>query len=118
MMSKKSMKPIAAAMGAAFAGTLLVAGSAGAAQNPFGMTELHGGYMQLAEAKCGAAKSAEAKCGAQKKAESKCGANKTMSDGKCGGAKAKAMPDGKCGTAKCGGAKAKSMHDGKCGSAK
>jgi uncharacterized low-complexity protein len=78
-MSNKNIKPVAAAIGAAFAGSMLVAGAANAAANPFGLTELSGGYVQVAsahEGKCGAGK-----CGGAKPAEGKCGA------GKCGGGK-------------------------------
>ena len=119
-MSKKNMKPVAAAIGAAFAGSMLLAGAAGAAGNPFALTELNGGYAQIAdnhmEGKCGGNKPAEGKCGAgkcggEKPAEGKCGA------GKCGGAK---PAEGKCGGAKpaegkCGGAK---PAEGKCGAGK
>ena len=105
-MSKKTIKPVAGAVGAAIAGTMMLAGAAVAADNPFGMTELNHGYMQIASA-------ADGKCGASKEAapaptEGKCGASKTAApapaEGKCG---AKEQPvkkkvDGKCGTAKCG----------------
>ena len=67
------------------------AGAANAAGNPFGLSELSGGYAQLAEGKCGAGK-----CGGSKGMEGKCGA------GKCGGSKG---AEGKCGAGKCGGAK-------------
>ena len=98
MNNKTSLKPVAAAIGAAFAGSMLLTGSAGAAENPFGLSELGGGYMQVAEAaegKCG-----EGKCGGDKAktAEGKCG------EGKCGGDKAKTA-EGKCGEGKCGGKK-------------
>ena len=79
-MSKKThMKPVAAAIGAALAGSLAM-GTATAADNPFGLSELGSGYMQLAgtEGKCG-----EGKCGGEKatSTEGKCG------EGKCGGKK-------------------------------
>ncbi len=93
-------KPLALAIGSAFAATLAVAPVAHAADNPFGMTELSGGYMQIAmEGKCGGDKAT--------KAEGKCG------EGKCGGDKAM-KSEGKCGEGKCGGSKASS--EGKCGS--
>ena len=63
-MSNKHMKPVAAAIGAAFAGSMLMAGAANASGNPFGLSELSGGYAQVAsntEGKCGAGK-----CGAAK----------------------------------------------------
>ena len=115
-MSKKSIKPVAAAIGAAFAGSMLLAGGASAATqagNPFGLAELNGGYAQIAsnhgEGKCGGAKPAEGKCGgaAPKAAEGKCGAGKCggsmekSAEGKCGGAAPKAA-EGKCGAGKCG----------------
>ena len=108
MSSKTMKKPIAAAIGAAFVGTLAATGSI-AAENPFGVQELKSGYMQLAEGKCGEGKCGgakadknsegkcgEAKCGGNKKPEGKCG------EGKCGGDK---KPEGKCGEGKCGGSK-------------
>lgn len=116
-MSKKTMKPVVAAIGAAFAGSMLMAGAANAAANPFGLNELNGGYVQIAdnhEGKCGASKEAEGKCGAgkcggsKKEAEGKCGA------GKCGGSKKEA--EGKCGAGKCGGSKKEA--EGKCGGSK
>jgi uncharacterized low-complexity protein len=101
-MSKKSIKPVAGAVGAAIAGTMMLAGAASAADNPFGMTELNHGYMQIASA-------ADGKCGAKKvEEEAKCGASKQAApapaEGKCGAKEApvKKKVDGKCGTAKCG----------------
>ena len=115
-MSKKSMKPVAAAIGAAFAGSMMLAGAANAASatgNPFGLAELNGGYAQIAnnaEGKCGAGK-----CGGSKAAEGgegKCGA------GKCGGSKAAEGGEGKCGAGTCGGSKAAEGGEGKCGAGK
>ena len=109
-MAKKSLKPVAAAVGAAFAGSMMLSGNAAAETNPFGMTELNSGYMQVAsshEGKCGAGK-----CGgsAEKSAEGKCGA------GKCGGSAEKSA-EGKCGAGKCGGS-AEKATEGKCGAGK
>jgi uncharacterized low-complexity protein len=116
-MSKMSYKPVATAIGAAFVGSMLVAGSASAGTNPFGLSELNGGYAQIAdshmdgkcggnkgaEGKCGGEKAAEGKCGGDKAAEGKCGAGKCggekAAEGKCGGEKA---AEGKCGAGKCG----------------
>lgn len=102
-MSKQiSNKPVALALGAALTGGMLGAGIANAAENPFGLSELGGGYMQVAdshmEGKCGGAKPAttEGKCGAVPDAKAK--------EGKCGGVaeeKPKAE-EGKCGESKCG----------------
>jgi len=101
-MSEKSFKkPLAIAMGATFAAALSASPVASADTNPFGMQNLSGGYMQLAEGKCG-----EGKCGGDKGKEGKCG------EGKCGGDKGK---EGKCGEGKCGGDKGK---EGKCGEGK
>ncbi len=106
-MSKMSVKPVATAIGAAFVGSMLVAGSANAGTNPFGLSELNGGYAQIADShmdgKCGGNKGAEGKCGGDKAAEGKCGAGKCggekAAEGKCGGEKA---AEGKCGAGKCG----------------
>jgi len=109
----ETKKPLALAIGGAFAATLAAAPIANAADNPFGMTQLSGGYMQVAQAegKCG-----EGKCGASKQsegklvAEGKC-AGSVQSEGKPvaegGGAKPAAKPvaEGKCGEGKCGGNK-------------
>jgi uncharacterized low-complexity protein len=105
-MAKRSCrKPVAAAIGAAFAGTLGMSGLAGAAENPFGLSELDSGYMQVAsshgegkcgEGKCGESKEkSEGKCG-----EGKCGESKEKAEGKCGESKEKS--EGKCGEGKCG----------------
>ena len=118
MAQKSSMKPLALALGAAFATTLAGTSVANAADNPFAMTEISGGYMvaEAAEGKCG-----EGKCGSAKKegksntegkcGEGKCGGDKadtkTNAEGKCGGDKAdtKTTAEGKCGEGKCGGSK-------------
>jgi uncharacterized low-complexity protein len=98
-MKKMNKTPLAAAMGAALISTF-AATAANAEANPFSMTQLSSGYMQLAEMKCGASmgmpgmdktKAAEGACAgsktpaAAKKAEGSCG------EGKCG----KMMKDGK-----------------------
>jgi uncharacterized low-complexity protein len=99
MSQKTNLKPLAIAAGAALATSLAATTPASAAENPFAMSELSGGYMvaEMAEGKCGAEKKAtmEGKCGAEKKAtmEGKCGAEKKMDkEGKCG--------EGKCGANK------------------
>ena len=93
---KKSIKtPLAAAVGTAVVSTF-AATAANAEANPFEMTELSGGYMQLSEAD--KAKSEEMKCGANVgKKEGSCG------EGKCGGM----MEEVKTEEGKCAGNKAK-----------
>ena len=114
-MSKKSMKPVAAAIGAAFVGSMMLAGTANAASNPFSLNELNGGYAQIAqsakEGKCGAGKCGGSKA-AEKTMEGKCGA------GKCGGSAAPKAAEGKCGAGKCGGSAAPKAAEGKCGAGK
>lgn len=61
-MKKINKTPLAVAMGAAFISTF-AATSVNAEANPFGMTELSSGYMQVAEAGA-AAKTGEMACGA------------------------------------------------------
>ncbi|MGB5396921.1 MAG: hypothetical protein WBN96_07215 [Gammaproteobacteria bacterium] len=96
-------KSLAVAMGASFAAAMAVSPVANADSNPFGMSNLSGGYMQIAEGKCG-----EGKCGEGKtKKEGKCG------EGKCGEGK---KAEGKCGEGKCGEGKMK--KEGKCGGEK
>jgi uncharacterized low-complexity protein len=104
MSNKTSLKPLSAALGAAFITSLAGTTVANAADNPFGMTELSSGYM--------VADSHEGKCGSSMKEET----SKEMKEkeGKCGGAM-KTMEEGKCGEGKCG-AKRES-HEGKCGAA-
>ena len=111
MTKKSTKKPVAQAVGAAVAGTMLLAGAATAADNPFGMTELGSGYMQVAmEGKCGGSMAEKS----EKMADGKGGGkmaekSEKMADGKCGGKMAdtatKKMKGGKCGTGKCGGNK-------------
>jgi len=107
MSEKITRKPLAIALGAAFVTSLASASIANAAENPFAMSELAGGYMVAgshmeggdkgkAEGKCG-----EGKCGGEKKkaegkcGEGKCGGEKKEAEGKCGGEKKEA--EGKCG---------------------
>lgn len=139
---KKAMKtPLAAAVGTAVVSTI-GAGAANAEANPFEMTELGDGYMQVAEAdkggemKCGASMGMkEGSCG-----EGKCGAmmgDVKVEEGKCAGNKGKAKPaemskkgqemsgksmkgmEGKCGEGKCGAmmenGKMKKGMEGACG---
>jgi uncharacterized low-complexity protein len=101
-MKKINKTPLAAAMGAVVLSTF-TATAVNAEANPFGMTELSNGYMQVAEAD----KAGEMACGAAmggmqkpKAAEGACAGNKP--------APAKAT-EGKCGENKCGAM----MQDGK-----
>ena len=85
--------------------TLMLAGqSAMAETNPFGMSDIQGGHVQLADGgKCGDSmkkKGGETKCGdsMKKKADgSKCGDSKKPKEGKCGAAHMKEK-GGKCGS--------------------
>ena len=103
-MKKINKTPLAAAMGAAFISTLATT-AANAEANPFGMTELSTGYMQVAEADA-AKKTAEMACGASmggmakpKTPEGACAGNKKpaaaatpkATEGSCGDM----MKDGK-----------------------
>ena len=91
-MSKKTITPVAAVVGAALVGGLSVADMANAAENPFGATQLESGYMMLAGT------DTEGKCG-----EGKCGEGMDMGDDKEGDDGKGA--EGKCGEGKCGGDK-------------
>ncbi len=98
-MKKMNKSPFAAAMGTAMVSTLALS-TAHAEANPFGMTELSSGYMQVAEA--------EMTCG-----EGKCGgmtSTPKMEEGKCAGKKDekpaaadKSSKEMTCGEGKCGG---------------
>ncbi len=105
-MANHSIKPIAAALGAAFlASTIVPAASASA--NPFAATELNAGYDIVNQGKEGEGKCGEGKCGGdkgdrgekgEKGGEGKCG------EGKCGGDKGDRGDKGeKSGEGKCGG---------------
>jgi len=115
-MSKKTLKPIAAALGTAFAVTLAASPVAQADSNPFGMSDLSSGYTVVAEGKCGTAK-----CGANKKKmmkehEGKCSAEMKKMEGKCSAKKAEGKCSGmKTHEAKCSAAK---KAEGKCSAAK
>ena len=89
-MASHSKRPLAAAVGTAFLASVALAPLASAADNPFQLDRLAGGYSLAEKA------NAEGKCG-----EGKCG------EGKCGGATSeagvKAESEGKCGEGKCGG---------------
>lgn len=90
-MKTNHKSPLIAAMGVAIMSSF--SATANAEANPFGMTELSSGYMQLAEAKA-----PEMKCGASMKMD---GAAKTA-EGACAGAKTPAKAaEGKCGEGKC-----------------
>ena len=88
MSQKTTLKPLAIALGTAFVTTLAATPVANAADNPFAMTNLSGGYMvagshegKCGEGKCGASKAAEAKCGGNMAKEAKCGMNMMDTDG-------------------------------------
>ncbi len=113
-MKKINKTPLATAMGAAFLSTV-AATAVNAEANPFGMTELATGYMQVAEAD----KAAEMACGAAmggmnkpKAAEGACAGNKKTDD-------AKKATEGKCGESMCGammqGGKMKPGMEAACG---
>lgn len=84
-MTKKTMTPATAIVGAALVGSL---GLAQAAENPFAAESLGSGHLQIAEAG-GEGKCGEGKCGDGKGAEGKCGGKEAEGEGKCG--------EGKCG---------------------
>ncbi len=102
MSKERKLTPIAAALGATFAVSLIASPITQAAANPFTMTDHGTGYM-VAEGNCG-----EGKCG-DKKGEGSCGDKKA--EGSCGDKKA----EGKCGEGKCGD---KKKEEGKCGEGK
>ncbi len=112
-MAKKLIKPASLALGTALV-TSLAAGQLSASEttNPFTLTELSGGYMQLADASSADKTVQEGKCGNKKPeqegkcGEGKCGNKNDMKknmEGKCGGKKAE--QEGKCGEGKCGSTK-------------
>ena len=78
MSKKTAIKPLAVALGTVFTISLAHSTITNAAENPFTMKSLPGGYMMLAEGKCG-----EGKCGGSKDkgAEGKCGMGRMDADG-------------------------------------
>jgi len=112
MSKERKLTPIAAALGATFAVSLIASPITQAAANPFAMTDHGTGYMvaegNCGEGKCGDKKKEEGSCG-DKKAEGSCGDKKA--EGSCGDKKA----EGKCGEGKCGD---KKKEEGKCGEGK
>ena len=110
-----SVNPVAIAVGAAVAGSLMLTQAAAAASNPFSMTELQNGYMVSVFSSMGETeKHGEGKCGA-----GKCGGAAKGSDGKCGAGYCGGDmngSEGKCGAGSCGG-NAKG-GEGKCGAGK
>jgi uncharacterized low-complexity protein len=101
-MTKKTMTPATALVGAALVGSFGAFGLAQAADNPFAAQPLDAGYMQIAGADTDG-KDAEGKCGADKTKEGK------GEEGKCGADK---DVEGKCGEGKCGADKDKEGASG------
>ena len=105
-----SRKTLVVAVGMAVTALSPVALAEDASSNPFAVTELSGGYMQLAEAEGAAKAEAEGSCG-----EGKCGDDKAEGDDK-------AKAEGSCGEGKCGDDKAegddKAKAEGSCGEGK
>jgi uncharacterized low-complexity protein len=109
-MKKINKTPLAAAMGVAVISAFATSG-ANAEANPFGMTELSQGYMQLAEAdKPAEPKAAEAKCGGmmvdgkmKPGMEAACGAMMKGKEGACGMTMSDKAAETKSGEASCGG---------------
>lgn len=121
-MSRNTLKKsLAVAMGATFVAAMSAAPIANADSNPFGMSNLDSGYMQVAEGKCGGSmkkdgdskSKKEGSCGEGKdkgKKEGSCGESMMKTgEGKCG--EDKKMKEGKCGEGKCGAGKQKKGED-------
>lgn len=95
-MKKNLRTPLAAAMGVAFISSFTVS-SANAEANPFGVTELASGYMQLAEAKTG-----EMTCGANMKMDGASTLNNKAAEGACASKTTSAAASTKSSEGKCG----------------
>ena len=108
-MSRLSKKPLAIALGAAFALT-----GFGAQASVFQTSDLGAGYMVASAGD----KAGEKKCGEKKgsNCDAKAGVDAKTGECACGAAKGK-KADGKCGEGKCGDKKAKKA-EGKCGEGK
>ena len=119
MTKKFQKKPLALTLGAAVAATLSAGSIANAETNPFGMSELPSGYMQLAEGgTCGGKmdkKAEDAKCGDGKcGGDMKKGIDSKAADGKCSGDMKEMEKDGSC----AGEIMETKKSDGKCGEGK
>jgi len=96
MKLKTSRKTLSLAVATAFGAGIALSPMAMADSNPFGATQLSGGYMQIADAHAG-----EGKCGGDKANGDKADGDKVdgekadKAEGSCG--------EGKCGEGKCGG---------------
>ncbi len=100
-------KSLSAALGTTFIAAMAASPVTNAETNPFGMQNIEGGYMQVADGKCGEGKCGEGKMKMKKEKakEAKCGeSHKKEMEGKCG-EKKKMKKEGKCGEGKCGGKK-------------
>lgn len=99
MSEKFQKKPLALSIGAVVVTSLSASPIVNAETNPFGLTELSSGYMQIAEGmKCGAAK---------------CGGKKGEKQGNCAGKKDAKGADAKCGEGKCAAGKCAGKKDAK-----
>ncbi len=105
MTKKFSKKHLAIAIGTAVAASFSFTPVVNAEQNPFGMTDLSNGYVELAaegekkaDGSCG-----EGKCGGKMKGEME----KKKAEGSCG--------EGKCGEGKCAGKKKTDSVNGSSG---
>ena len=76
MSNKSAIKPLTIALGTVFTVSLANIAITNAAENPFSIKPVSGGYLMLAEGKCG-----EGKCGAGKGSEGKCGMGRMDADG-------------------------------------
>jgi len=105
-MKNTMKKSLSVALGTTFLAAMAASPVANADANPFGMQNLEGGYMQVAEGKCGEGKCGEGKMKkeAEMKKEGKCGeSHMKEKEGKCGQDKMKdgaKMKEGKCGEGK------------------
>ena len=91
---KTTKKTLSIAVGTALGASLALSPMTLANTNPFGASELPGGYLQIAsghgEGGCG-----EGTCGDEKeKGEGKCGGEKDKGEGKCGDEKGEGESEG------------------------
>ena len=94
MSVKNNKKSLVLVLGTTMTATLAGMGAVDASENPFSMSSLRGGYLQVAEGKCG-----EGKCGA-----------KMVTGGAAGET---GVTEGKCGEGKCGMRQMDADGDGK-----
>ncbi|MEN8130675.1 MAG: hypothetical protein ABFS45_10880 [Pseudomonadota bacterium] len=81
MSKKTTIRPLTVVLGTVFTVSMANTTAGNAAENPFSMKPLSGGYTVLAEGKCGEGKCGAGKSGTGKSSGGKCGMGRMDADG-------------------------------------